>query len=87
MVSDIETRLDIHLRFSYMPHIPLTKGRLPEACREVERVRCSRADLQSAPGRLGYQPPDIMTGVEVLPGMGQAKAGNARSDRTLGSLA
>jgi hypothetical protein len=43
--------------------IPLTKGRLPEACREVERVRCPRADLQSAPGRLGYQPPGIMTGV------------------------
>jgi hypothetical protein len=31
--------------------ILLTKGRLPEASREVERVRCSRADLQSAPGR------------------------------------
>jgi hypothetical protein len=45
------------------PKIPLTKGRLPEACREVERVRCPRADLQSAPGRLGYQPPDITTGV------------------------
>jgi hypothetical protein len=34
-----------------MLEIPLTKGRLPEASREVERVRCSRADLQSAPGR------------------------------------
>jgi len=42
--------------------IPLTKGRLPEASREVERVRCPRADLQSAPGRLGYQSPGIMTG-------------------------
>jgi hypothetical protein len=42
--------------------IPLTKGRLPEASREVERVRCPRADLQSAPGRLGYQSPDITTG-------------------------
>ena len=31
--------------------IPLTKGRLPEACREVEWVRYPRADLQSAPGR------------------------------------
>ena len=31
---------------------PLTKGRLPEASREVERVRFPRADLQSAPGRL-----------------------------------
>jgi hypothetical protein len=43
--------------------IPLTKGRLPEAYREVERVRCPRADLQSAPGRLGYQPPGMMTGM------------------------
>ena len=43
--------------------IPLTKGRLPEASREVERVRCPRADLQSAPGRLGYQPPGMMTGM------------------------
>ena len=69
--------------------IPLTKGRLPEASREVERVRCPRADLQSAPGRLGYQPPGIMTGVGGAPwtGLGQAKAGNARSDRVLGSLA
>jgi hypothetical protein len=43
--------------------ILLTKGRLPEASREVERVRCPRADLQSAPGRLGYQSPGIMTGM------------------------
>ena len=43
--------------------IPLTKGRLPEASREVEWVRCPRADLQSAPGRLGYQSPGIMTGM------------------------
>jgi hypothetical protein len=28
-----------------------------------ERGRCPRADLQSAPGRLGYQPPGMMTGV------------------------
>src|SRR6202451_2917738 len=27
-----------------------------------ERGRCPRADLQSAPGRLGYQSPGIMTG-------------------------
>jgi len=43
--------------------ILLTKGRLPEASREVERVRCPRADLQSAPGRLGYQSPGMMTGM------------------------
>jgi len=28
-----------------------------------ERGRCPRAALQSAPGRLGYQPPGTMTGV------------------------
>ena len=31
--------------------IPLSKGRLPEACREVEWVRFPRADLHSIPGR------------------------------------
>ena len=39
------------------------EGRLPEASRKVERVRCPRVDLQFTPGRLGYQPPGIMTGV------------------------
>src|SRR6202030_792206 len=28
-----------------------------------ERGRCPRVDLQSAPGRLGYQSPGIMTGM------------------------
>ena len=28
----------------------------------MERVRCPRVDLQFAPGRLGHQPPGIMTG-------------------------
>src|SRR5258708_35617801 len=28
-----------------------------------ERGRCPRAELQSAPGRLGYQPPGTMTGM------------------------
>ena len=54
LVSIIETRVDICLLLSYIHQIPLTKGRLPEACREVGRVRCSRADLQSALGRLGH---------------------------------
>jgi hypothetical protein len=70
------------------PQIPLTKGRLPEACREVERVRCSRADLQSAPGRLGHHVSrHYDRGGRCIPGLGQAKAGNARSDRVPGSLA
>jgi hypothetical protein len=36
-----DNRRDIVLK----ANIPLTKGRLPEACREVERLRCPRADL------------------------------------------
>jgi hypothetical protein len=75
LVSIIETRLDICLLLSYIPNIPLTKGRLPEASREVERVRCSRADLQSAPGRLGYQPPGMMTGVGGAPWTGTGEDG------------
>ena len=38
------------------------KGRLPEACRRAERVRCPRAALRAAPGQLGHQPPGIRTG-------------------------
>jgi hypothetical protein len=48
--------------------IPLTKGRLPEASREVERVRFPRADLQSAPGRLRASCPPVLWPVRgVLP--------------------
>src|SRR5579862_1983410 len=86
-VPNSATAFDNRPRIVLKEKIPLTKGRLPEACREVERVRCSRADLQSAPGRFGYQSPGTMTGKEVLPGLGQAKAGNARTDRVPGSLA
>jgi hypothetical protein len=69
-------------------YIPLTKGRLPEASREVERVRCPRADLQSALGRLGYHVSrHYDRGGRCIPGLGQAKAGNARSDHVPGSLA
>src|ERR1700728_2737020 len=38
------------------------EGRLPEASRKVERVRCPRVVLHAAPGRLGYQSPGITTG-------------------------
>ena len=88
LVSIIATRLDICLLLSYMPQIPLTKGRLPEASRKVERVRCPRVDLQSALGRLGYHVSrHYDRGGRCFPGLGQAKAGNARSDRVPGSLA
>jgi hypothetical protein len=56
-------------------HIPPSKGRLPEACREVGRVRCSRADLQSAPGRLGYQSSGTMTGMGGAPWTGTGEGG------------
>ena len=66
---------DIRRRILLKRKILLTKGRLPEACREVERVRCSRADLQSAPGRLGYQSPGIMTGMGGAPWTGTGEGG------------
>ena len=62
-VPNSATAFDNRRRIVLKANIPLTKGRLPEASREVERVRCSRADLQFALGRLGYQPPGTMTGV------------------------
>jgi hypothetical protein len=67
--------LDNSLYLSYELGIPLTKGRLPEASREVERVRCSRADLQSAPGRFGYQSPGTMTGAGGAPWTGTGEGG------------
>ena len=51
-VANSATAFDNGRRIVLKEKIPLSKGRLPEASREVERVRCSRADLQSAPGRL-----------------------------------
>ena len=62
-VSNSATAFDNRPRIVLKEKIPLTKGRLPEASREVERVRCLRADLQSASRRLGYQPPGTMTGM------------------------
>ena len=50
-VLNSATAFDNRRRIVLKEKIPLTKGRLPEASREVERVRFPRADLQSAPGR------------------------------------
>jgi hypothetical protein len=59
--------------------IPLTKGRLPEACREVEWVRFPRADLQSAPGRPWEDArPALRPAYEKLVRLGQAETDNAR---------
>ena len=74
-VPNSATAFDNRPRMVLKEKIPLTKGRLPEACREVERVRCSRADLQSAPGRFGYQSPGMMTGVGGAPWTGTGEGG------------
>jgi hypothetical protein len=87
-VANSTTAFDNRRRIRLKAKIPLTKGRLPEASREVEWVRCLRADLQSAPGRLGHQVSrHYDRGGGCIPGLGQAKAGNARSDQVPGSLA
>jgi hypothetical protein len=81
-VPDSATAFDNRRRIGLKANIPLTKGRPPEAYRRVGRVRYSRADLQSAPGRLGYHVSrHYDRGGRCFPGLGQAKAGNARSDR------
>ena len=51
------------------------EGRLPEASRKVERVRCPRVVLHAAPGRLGYQPPGMMTGMGGAPWTGTGEGG------------
>ena len=50
-VPNSATAFDIRRHIVLKEKILLTKGRLPEASREVEWVRFPRADLQSAPGR------------------------------------
>ena len=53
-----------------------------------ERGRCPRVGLQPAPGRFGHHVSrHYDRGGRCIPGLGQAKAGNARADRVLGSLA
>ena len=67
-VPNSATAFDNRRRIGLKAKIPLTKGRLPEACREVERVRFPRADLQSAPGRLRASCPPVLRPVRgVLP--------------------
>ena len=62
------TAFDNRHRIVLKAKILLTKGRLPEASREVERVRFPRADLQSAPGRLRASCPPVLRPVRgVLP--------------------
>ena len=54
------------------------QGRIPDAIRHTERVRCPRAVSQTSPGRLWASVAGTMIGCEVLAGLGQAGADNAR---------
>jgi len=68
--------------------ISLSKDALPEASRGAGRVRYPRADLHSASGQLGHHVSrHYDRGGGCSPGLGQAKAGNTRSDRIPGNLA
>jgi hypothetical protein len=73
------TAFDNRRRIVLKAKIPLTKGRLPEACREVEWGRFPRADLQSAPGRPWEDArPALRPVYEKLVRLGQAETDNAR---------
>jgi hypothetical protein len=73
------TAFDNRRRIVLKATIPLTKGRLPEASREVVRVRFPRADLQSAPGRPWEDArPALRPVYEKLVRLGQAETDNAR---------
>jgi hypothetical protein len=87
-VANSATAFDNGRRIVLKEKIPLSKGRLPEASREVERVRCSRADLQSAPGRL-WTPSgrhDDRPARSALD-WDRRKTGNTRQSRVPGSTA
>jgi hypothetical protein len=77
--------LDIRPQFSYIsPRISLTEGRIPDAIRNVERVRCFRAGSQPAPERLwasfssALRPKREVLSLEL----GLERAGNARPARS-----
>src|SRR5260221_712267 len=50
LIGDLH--LDICLYSRYIHRISLIEGRIPDAIRSVERVRCFRAGSQPAPERL-----------------------------------
>jgi hypothetical protein len=57
------------------------KDARPEAYRRAGRGRFPRADLHSAPGRFGHHViRHYDRGGRCFPGLGQAKAGNTRSN-------
>jgi len=63
--SSLFTRrpLDIRPYSSYITILAHVKDMARRHTALWERGRCPRAELQSAPGRLGYQPPGMMTGM------------------------
>jgi hypothetical protein len=80
--------VDIGLFFSYTAILAPVKDVARRHTVSWERGRCPRAGLQPAPGRLGYHVSrHYDRGGRCIPGLGQAKAGNARADRVPGSLA
>ena len=80
--------IDICLFNSYWTTLAPMKDMTRRHTASWERGRCPRAALQAAPGRLGHHVSrHYDRGGRCFPGLGQAKAGNAHSDRVPGSLA
>jgi hypothetical protein len=80
--------IDTGLYFSYTTILARVKDMARRHTVSWERGRCPRVGLQPAPGRLGHHVSrHYDRGGRCIPGLGQAKAGNARSDHVPGSLA
>ena len=62
LVTFYETTLDTRPYSSYVSILAPMKDVARRHIASWERGRCPRADLQFAPGRLGYQSPGTMTG-------------------------
>jgi len=87
-VTFSEMMLDIRPYYSYITILAHVKDVARRHTASWERGRCPRAGLQSAPGRLGYYVSRHHDrGGRCIPGLGQAKAGNARADQVPGNLA
>ena len=74
--------IDIGHHFGYIPNrISLMKDAFGRQARRLGRVRCLRAELRSAPGRFRASAAQHYgLGREVLAGLGQVGAGNARTN-------
>src|SRR4029077_12485278 len=88
LVSFFETPLDNRPHYGYVIVLAPVKDMARRHTASWERGRCPRADLPFAPGRLGHHVSrHYDRGGRCFPGLGQAKAGNARADHVPGSLA